>query len=109
LLQGGFYLDESIPATGTLLPGITAVIAGGMLVVGFFTPIAAVVAVLHIASAALSFFPPVTPNLFDERFPIFLSIAVLIAVTLLGPGGYSIDARRYGRRKIIIPTSGFPR
>jgi uncharacterized membrane protein YphA (DoxX/SURF4 family) len=107
LFQGGVYLNNSEPIAATWLVGITAVAAGGLLSIGFLTPIAAAGAALWLACVGSSLFP--RPNLFDRGFPIFLSVIMLIAVALLGPGTYSVDARLYGRRKIIIPTSRSPR
>lgn len=39
---------------------------------------------------------------FDPTVPI-LSIPMAIALILLGPGAYSIDARIFGRRVIVLP------
>jgi uncharacterized membrane protein YphA (DoxX/SURF4 family) len=106
LFQGGLSLNKSeLPAPAWVL-GLVALVSGSMLLVGFFTPIAAVLAALCVASARAFPLPASGTNLFGERFTVILSIAVLIAVTLLGPGAFSVDARRFGRRKIIIPGSG---
>ncbi len=106
LFQGGFYLDKSEPLAPAWAVGLVALITGGMLLVGFFTPIAAVFAALCIVSADAFRLRVAAPNLFGERFSMILSVTVLVAVTLLGPGAFSVDARRFGRRKIIIPASG---
>ena len=106
LFQGGLYLDESELLARAWAVGLVALITGGMLLVGFFTPIAAVLAALCVTSARAFPLPASAPNLFGERFSVILSVTVLLAVTLLGPGAFSVDARRFGRRKIIIPSSG---
>jgi hypothetical protein len=31
-----------------------------------------------------------------------------VAITLLGPGAFSLDARLFGRREIIIPEAARP-
>lgn len=36
------------------------------------------------------------------------AIMIAIALACLGPGAYSLDARRYGRREIIIPRRTEP-
>ena len=109
LFQGGFYLDKSEPLAPAWAVGFVALISGGMLLVGFFTPIAAVLAALWVLSAGAFPLPASAPNLFAERFSTILSVTILIAVTLLGPGSFSVDARRFGRRKIIIPAPGLRR
>jgi hypothetical protein len=40
-----------------------------------------------------------------SSLPIHFVLAVLqsVALWLLGPGAYSIDAKRYGRRVIVLP------
>jgi len=109
LFQGGVYLDKSEPLAPAWANGVVALVTGSMLLVGFFTPIAAVLAALYIAYVGAFPLPASAPNLFAERFPVILSVAVSIALTLLGPGAFSVDARRFGRRKIIIPASGHRR
>jgi len=42
-------------------------------------------------------------NLFSSRIACFLAISIAIALVFLGPGAFSIDARRFGRREIVIP------
>jgi uncharacterized membrane protein YphA (DoxX/SURF4 family) len=42
-------------------------------------------------------------NLFSSRIACFLAMSIAIALVLLGPGAFSIDARRFGRREIVIP------
>ena len=40
---------------------------------------------------------------FDARLSLILLMAMTVAIFLLGPGAYSLDARLFGRREIIIP------
>jgi uncharacterized membrane protein YphA (DoxX/SURF4 family) len=109
LFQGGLYLDKAEALAPGWAVGLVALITGSMLLVGFFTPIAAVLAALCVVSARAFPVPASAPNLFGQRFSVILSVTVLVAVTLLGPGAFSVDARRFGRRKIIIPASGLRR
>ena len=37
---------------------------------------------------------------------LILSIQMAIALALLGPGAYSVDARIFGRRVIVLPPGG---
>ena len=40
---------------------------------------------------------------FEGRVSLVFGIAILVAIVLQGPGAYSLDARIFGRREIIIP------
>jgi uncharacterized membrane protein YphA (DoxX/SURF4 family) len=40
---------------------------------------------------------------FDSQLGLIFGLAILLALAVLGPGAYSIDARLFGRREIIIP------
>ena len=85
--------------------GASALLTGGALVVGFLTPGAGVVAaVLGLAGAAR---PDLASSLELECGPsAALLIAVLsAAVALVGPGAFSIDARLFGRREIVLPPA----
>ena len=59
------------------------------------TPIAAIAIGLAAAGLVLS-------SLFDTGQTAFNVIVLTTAIALLGPGAFSIDARMFGRREIII-------
>ena len=48
-------------------------------------------------------FPVPVPNLFDEKLSAILAAIIAVAIVFLGPGAFSLDARLFGRREIIIP------
>jgi hypothetical protein len=64
-----------------------------LIVVGWYTPLAAVAAVL------LSLYPLWVCR---EPWVNSLMIAILIAIGLLGAGAYSLDAKLYGRRRLVV-------
>jgi hypothetical protein len=72
-----------------------AVAAG--LCLGFLTPVVAALCVLIEVSTWLT-------GLGSLHVIHVCAILDASALTLLGPGAYSIDARLFGRRKIILPS-----
>ena len=73
------------------------VAAGGaiLLLIGLWTPIAgAVVAVAELGAAILH----------PDESGMYVHFAAMgVALAMLGPGGYSLDARLFGRKQIQIP------
>jgi hypothetical protein len=68
-------------------------IAAILIMVGWYTPLAAVSAALV---SLCSFW------VCRELGLNVLMIAILVAIGLLGAGAYSIDARLYGRRRLVV-------
>ena len=70
-----------------------SLISAACLLVGFMTPVIAVVVIVGAGALALS-----------GQFQPALEIIVLtVTVALLGPGAFSLDARMFGRREIYLP------
>jgi len=78
--------------------GFFAVAAGVFLLVGFLTP---VISTIILAAAILSLAAGQNSGVIIEIYAIILSAAV----ALLGPGAFSLDARLFGRREIVIPKN----
>jgi uncharacterized membrane protein YphA (DoxX/SURF4 family) len=104
LTQGIFYWQRSTLTPEVWLVGLMAVILGSFLLVGFLTPIVCVLVALAAIGIALSLLPNSAPNLFDSRPALIFGFAILAAITILGPGAFSVDAHLFGRREIIIPA-----
>jgi uncharacterized membrane protein YphA (DoxX/SURF4 family) len=103
-VQGGAYLVGGANLRlGGWMAGLLAVACGVSLLTGFLTPLASILAGLGSASVALSWLPAPTPNFFDDKLAITFVVIMAAAIFLIGPGAFSLDARLFGRREIIIP------
>ena len=68
-------------------------IGGACLFIGFMTPVVAVVA----GAGAL-----VIGIFFEVSYVVFAIVILAAAIALLGPGAFSVDARLFGHREILI-------
>lgn len=104
LVQGLCYFAENGNGTAVgSIVGIVLVLSGLALSVGFLTPLAsALICILAVGNAAL-WIPLPMGSLFPTALHTALTVVIAISVTILGPGAYSVDARLFGRREIIIP------
>ena len=66
---------------------------GSCLLIGFLTPVAAVI--VGVAAVAFAIF-------FNSSYTVVALIILAAALALLGPGAFSVDARLFGRREIRI-------
>jgi len=63
---------------------------------GFLTPVAAVLALLFHSAVWISM------GVDSGWIPTIISLDA-IALALLGPGAYSVDSSRFGRRVVVLP------
>ena len=89
----------------TAIPQLAAAIAGIFLVSGLFTPVAGAIIVLAQAWMAFS---PAFANDGETSMRLFLAAAAA-SVAMLGPGAWSVDARRFGRKVFEIGEPRRPR
>ena len=104
--QGGVYLsgrdDSSLwTAAAYLLTFAT----GSLLLVGFLTPLACIIVGLGSTALAFSASPVETHGVLLGGLFFLFGVSTATATLLLGPGAYSLDARLFGRREIIIPQA----
>jgi uncharacterized membrane protein YphA (DoxX/SURF4 family) len=85
--------------------GWLAVASGASLLIGFLTKAACVLVGLSSVGVGLLWVPAPALNLFDTKLSIIFVMIMAAAIVLLGPGAFSLDARLFGRREIIIPQA----
>ena len=104
IVQGVAYIMDwhalRLPARAIAL---LMVVSGATLVLGYLTPCAGILAGLFSIGGTLSWFPAPNVDLFEARLTAVLTTVILAALVCLGPGAFSLDARLFGRREIIIP------
>ena len=83
--------------------GPLAIAVGTALLVGFLTPAASAAATVGYLATGVSSFLRTEANNHIGTFAAIDLAAISAALVLLGPGAFSLDARLFGRREIIIP------
>ena len=100
-IQGFAWIAESQSLrAGTWAPGLLAFVIGLSFLAGFLTRLAGVL--LALAGAAIHLWHPAWHQSIASLLS-FNIVLIAVAISLLGPGSFSLDARFFGRRKIIIP------
>ena len=92
------YVGSTKLSVLSLVVTALVLIIASCLLVGFMTPIAAMV--LGVGAIALA-----ASQTFETNQTLLNVIVLTIAIVLLGPGAFSIDARMFGRREILIPNT----
>jgi len=82
---------------------LLTIVSGVLLVTGFFTRFAAVMPAIAGVSSMCSLFANPNLHFFETTTAAALATVIAAAVVCLGPGAFSLDARLFGRREIIIP------
>lgn len=103
LNQGMCYLREPDLTAAAATLGLVSLTACGLLVVGLATPIVGVVVGLGGVGVLSSLLPGCTALPLKSGMPLIFAAAVLMTIIIMGPGAFSLDARLFGRREIIIP------
>jgi uncharacterized membrane protein YphA (DoxX/SURF4 family) len=105
IVQGISTLIESPAQMLSWAIGSLEILVGTALLIGFLTPIAGASASLGSLAIGISWFRTSGDNPHDKTVAALFLLVLSIAITLLGPGAFSLDARLFGRREIIIPEA----
>jgi len=79
-------------------------ICGLLLLLGLFNRLACSLGSLISLGAALGVIHVPVSNVLSARVSAVFTAVIAVALLCLGPGAYSLDAQRHGRREIVIPA-----
>jgi uncharacterized membrane protein YphA (DoxX/SURF4 family) len=83
-------------------------LCGAGLLIGFLTPIVSLLAGVESLGIAFSWFPFHLLTPFESKLSLVPIAAISAAIALLGPGAFSLDARLFGWKEIVIPPASRP-
>ncbi|HET6933164.1 MAG TPA: hypothetical protein VFI45_22755 [Candidatus Acidoferrum sp.] len=83
-------------------------LCGVGLLIGFLTPLISLLAGVESLGIACSWFPFQLLSPVESRLALVPIVAISAAIALLGPGAFSLDARLFGWKEIVIPPAPRP-
>ena len=95
------YVETPTRGLAAWALAILAFAGGAFLLAGLMTPLVA----LLVAAGGIGIAVLPGDTLFDSYLAIINLIVLSVAIALLGPGAFSLDARMFGRREITIPSN----
>ena len=94
--------DES-RTSAILIVGALSFAIGLALIAGFLTPLAGTLGTLTGIAGAFFLLPVGALSRTLVQPVAILTGVISLALSLLGPGAFSVDSRLFGRREIVIP------
>ena len=101
--QGVMLLfSHSSLSVNALAVSVLFTLTGVFILIGFLTPIVSPLAALECAAALVCSTLPW--GLLGASLVVFRLIAMFVAIALIGPGSFSVDAHIFGWKEIVIPS-----
>jgi uncharacterized membrane protein YphA (DoxX/SURF4 family) len=108
IVQAVDTLIESPAQPLSWVIGLLEIFVGAAFLIGFLTPFAGAFASLGNLAIGVSWFLATGGDAHEKALAAIYLAVISMAITLLGPGAFSLDARLFGRREIIIPEASRP-
>jgi uncharacterized membrane protein YphA (DoxX/SURF4 family) len=100
-----YFADNRGPGLLSLVLAVIAAVLGVLLLIGCLTRFVAVVAALLCLASLFAWFPGPRVGIFESHTTDAFAIVTAMALACLGAGAFSVDARLFGRREVIIPKN----
>jgi hypothetical protein len=106
IISGGVYLgSRAHPMILDWALGLIVIATACFVLIGLVTPVMSTLTGLGIIGTGLLRLAQPTGVLLDPKLSQILVLTMALAIVMLGPGAFSLDAHLFGRREIIIPPS----